>query len=350
MEIIPIDVIPLITNYLKSIDVYNLYLTCTFCHQNVDIKPSIIREINTRLSLIFGDRLVDFKESMKRSKCIISGSFILQSILGEKWEDSDIDIFSLVDDNGLLDVEVFMYNEMQVRYNTGNVDDYMMGSEIYWVRDYDNTIQIIGVLREYMQEEISNLDDWFNGKTLHLSDIDLLKRFMDESSDFSICKNLYYYDGKDNLILNNLEEIFTKTTDFRKVPSSPPMLSIRRYHKYKKRGFTFRNKDLLTYNNLRIYNSWQISVTLNQIYTNPVNEIIKFFGDDNFEFYQQWGHQVDKESECSNDPHPNCFPNDNMCYPESCVVRFLNPNLRHTHSRVVHIECAHEYDDRIIIL
>jgi hypothetical protein len=59
------------------------------------IREVVIQEINHRLLRIFGghQKLDNFYQVLEQTCAGISGSFILQCLLGECWEGSDIDIF-----------------------------------------------------------------------------------------------------------------------------------------------------------------------------------------------------------------------------------------------------------------
>jgi len=81
---------------LSPLSFYNLKLCNKLWNKYITlsmIKESIIKEINTRLLAILGDKYNDFIEILNITKAVISGSFIIQCILGEHWEDSDIDIY-----------------------------------------------------------------------------------------------------------------------------------------------------------------------------------------------------------------------------------------------------------------
>lgn len=55
-------------------------------------KDAIRRKIDCWFRNYFGPRYPEFRQCMIDDKAVISGSFILQMILGEKWNMSDIDI------------------------------------------------------------------------------------------------------------------------------------------------------------------------------------------------------------------------------------------------------------------
>src|ERR1700722_4295200 len=83
-----------IIKYLYPIDLYNLCLTNKKFNMMLKnkIKKSIISEIENRLKNIL-DNFLEFQEFLNKSSSIISGSFIIQCILGEYWNNSDIDIY-----------------------------------------------------------------------------------------------------------------------------------------------------------------------------------------------------------------------------------------------------------------
>jgi hypothetical protein len=49
-----IDIVRIISSYLKPVDNYHLSLTAKFYQQHIDVRQSIIKEINDRLYKIFG--------------------------------------------------------------------------------------------------------------------------------------------------------------------------------------------------------------------------------------------------------------------------------------------------------
>ena len=227
---------------LSPLALYNMKLCDNFWNKYITlamIKESIIKEINIRLSLIFGDKYDKFNKILDDTKAIISGSFIIQCILGEYWEDSDIDIYFptinnkmyLTDSNNpYYELEKFLYETLKFnmtqsyraisRYRRDQSNDKL---NIEYVRNYDtftNSIQII-------QAKIKN-------------DPTKMKEFIYDTFDFDICKNVYYIkDGKGYLNILKLNDIFNKISEFKigyRVGSS-----IQRYEKYTKRGFSITN-------------------------------------------------------------------------------------------------------------
>src|SRR5438128_2481895 len=114
---LPQDIIYNISEYLAPIHVYNFTKTCKYYMTTVEIKLVIIKEINRRLTIIFGDKLAGFKNVMRDTCSMISGSFILQCILGEYWDKSDIDIFVPANGNDI--------TKLESGYLKSDMDDFM---------------------------------------------------------------------------------------------------------------------------------------------------------------------------------------------------------------------------------
>lgn len=204
-----------------------------------ELLESIIKEINTRLIVIFGDKYDDFNKILDITKALISGSFIIQCILGEYWEDSDIDIYFptinnekyLTDcDNPYYYLEKFIYETMKFnmkesyraisRYQSNQSNGKL---NIEYVRNYETVTNILQIIQAKIEND--------HGK---------MKEFIYDTFDFDICKNVYYINnGKEYLNVLKLNDIFNKISKFKigyRVGSS-----IQRYEKYTKRGFNIIN-------------------------------------------------------------------------------------------------------------
>lgn len=226
-----------ISTYLLPKDLYNIkYVNKTF-YQFINTKMitrSINKEIYKRLLTYFGQYTDHFLELLYENNGIISGSFILQCILGVYWAKSDIDIY--IPDGKkseeFTSVENFVYNDLKWEWING----YGYGDDV------DTNDIKITFTREYTNEHDQKL------QFIHLNlgkEIDQLYNFVHKTFDFDITKNIY---AKDYLSICNLHEIFTRETMFKcafRMGST-----IRRYYKYKERGFTFTNLDKLSYQRL----------------------------------------------------------------------------------------------------
>ena len=234
---------------LQPLALYNMKLCNKFWNKYITlsmIKESIIKEMTIRLIAIFGDKYDEFNKILDTTKAVISGSFIIQCILGEHWEGSDIDIYFptinnkkyLTDcHNPYYELEKFLYETVKFdmkrseraisRYKRDQSNDKL---SIEYVRNYEtetNSIQII-------QAKIENNHN-------------KMKEFIYDTFDFDICRNVYYIDsGKIYLNILKLNDILNKISEFKigyRVGSS-----IQRYEKYTKRGFNIINN--MTYNEI----------------------------------------------------------------------------------------------------
>ena len=315
------DVIVEIGSYLNPLDKYNFLIALKFYDM---IKQHIIHEINSRLMDVFGNQLANFKQCMKETGSMISGSFILQCILKEEWKNSDIDIYVPMIGNTIYmpkaeqkgetiymksNVDNFMHYQMHF---DGHHDNYAIHDYIKYVRTYFNNtqhIQIIGVDIEK----------------------DTLLSFVNETFDFSICKNIY--DGKGNLILSNLHDIYHKTLNFNSTRSSSS--SIDRYYKYQNRGFVFKNKDLLTYHDLKPTNVYVYREKQKDVPSKYQDFMKHLFGD---------------TIEC-----PLTYEIKHRYHPEkctrSCIIRFLDEGIKHKHIDQPYLDRRHGHkeDDHIFI-
>ena len=240
MITLPSEIRTHISSYLELLDEYKLSQTChmlyaKYCH-------NLFKKINTRLVNIFDDKLPELKKIMAETNSVISGSFIIQCLLGEEWK-SDIDFFvSYQSDQIITKVDDFMLNTMS--YDGSYVPAYsdIAGCErIKWTMDYyphrrddknysvlDSNIQIICIDVE--------------------KNYDAMRDHVVNYFDFDVCKNMYYYDGHDKLIVHNLEGILSRRTEFRfsnlgadRMNSNNIKSNISRYKKYVSRGFEFTN-------------------------------------------------------------------------------------------------------------
>lgn len=267
-------------------------------------------------------------------------------MLNENWCGSDINIYILIDDDEYLNIERFLIDEILLAEYSGDFCDGYEDQRVKWIKNYvndNNKIQIIGVSHIYQDGEVYN----FFGNT-QASKLDLIKIFINSAVDFDICNNVYYYDGKDNLLILNLDGVFTKTTNYISKPYSSIYNSISRYHKYKDRGFSFRNDKKLSLKNLT--DDDRVHISLQQSYVNNINEIVKFFGRTDLHNICSCDLGTMEESECVNNKFPYLFPNDGKCYTKSCVVKFVNENLKHYHFKIAHVECHFKYSNSIVIL
>lgn len=315
--------------FLKPKDCYHFTVTCKIYYNNFNIKQNVIDEINNRLLCIFGSKINEFKNMLQRTGSFISGSFIIQCLLDEHWTNSDIDIYVPMLNNEVYypsnmymktDADNFMYYDMKFDgyYNGVELGEYRdkgvkINDCLKYIRNYNNKqykIQIIGL-------NISK----------SLSEI---KQFVNETFDFPICKNIYYHDMKECLVLNNVYQIMNKETVFQtgKIMS----LTIKRYHKYKHHGFVFTNKDNLTYHDIITkydrYQAYGHGISYINILSKDrgyINEnIFKCSRYNNYDTIEKFlGHAIMYVNPVQGCPY--------KCITDECIIYFIDSKINHAH-------------------
>ena len=155
-------------------------LTSRYFYKQFDIKSLIIKEINSRLFEIFKNKLSDFKKSLVSTGAMISGSFILQCILNEKWRKYDIDIYLPIKNNGTIN-----YNEPSpepfpefrpMPYPTTDIDAFMISKM--------NSLPPSLHLR-YCNPAITMIKNFENFSIVDDKGLQLVTRFLDNSYIFT---------------------------------------------------------------------------------------------------------------------------------------------------------------------
>lgn len=281
-----------IYHHISIIDIYNFSLTCKK-YSNID-KLKLLNRLNDiidiRLNKIFGDKTIDFYDILEKTGGIISGSFILQCILNEKWE-SDVDIYipminnvitSTPWDNPKSEMDDFIYRFYSIfaSYDSDRYNDYQTPkiiSKMKFIRDFwlltddYNNLRTIGEenLRHIIDDNnefsfnniqkmkytkegrtdfkikykqgnvcINNLDFKINKIQVILVDTsrDKMINFINDEYDFDICKNVFC---NKNISIHSFNDIVSKMTKFKYTHSEEG--SLNRKSKYEKYGFQFKN-------------------------------------------------------------------------------------------------------------
>lgn len=231
------DPFQLVQNHLSCADLHSLatvnkyvYNYCKQLFGNIYMK-----KINNRLEDIFSDNTAKFLKLLDDENAYISGSFILQCLMNEHFNGSDIDIFlpdrhiNHVYSNpstgrGFSPVEDLLYKDLGYEWKDGN--EY--GSHI-------ETKQFkISFIRTYAKNNV-------NIQFIHVGNSDT-KEFIANTFDFNICKNIY---RNKYLYVDSFEDIIYKETKFKYALHSGN--SVERCAKYQKRGFIFTNLNDLCY-------------------------------------------------------------------------------------------------------
>jgi len=212
--------------YISIKDIYCLSLVNKTLHKRLDetyIMNGIKDRITLRLQKIFsvGDYKT-FTDIMEKSRAILSGSFIIQCILNEYWDNSDIDIY-VGNYKGAKQFSTFLKDKACDIYD-GNYN--VFGSHI---RDIVN----FKVVNNGGDETVVQIVMINVTKDYSLSD-------HNRNTGFEICKNILYFNrGEMVLKLQNLKETIHKVTTFTILDIDDFFFRI---EKYSKRGFHFKPK------------------------------------------------------------------------------------------------------------
>jgi len=270
---LPIDIIQNdIGKYFTPLDIYKLAIIMPQ-FRNIYfaslVKRLIIKEITNRLKFMMGSKYGEFVKIMKESYGFISGSFIIQCILNEKWDDDKIEIFIPFIGNtnmtqwkcGYLksNLNIFIEKELGVR------------SILHLNCQLNNKIKDIRVLDKFKIIS-AEYDDNIN--------IDSMKKIINDTFDFDISKNFYCFNNEDDIYIHNINNILTKNTKFscNELWTS----SILSYMKYSDRGFKFNNIKSLTYSEIKPF-IFDKKIKVFRMKDTPSNIYYeKFFGEEFF--------------------------------------------------------------------
>lgn len=240
----------------------------------------LIFHINQRLIQIFRDRYPKFQDVLNEQKILISGSFILQCILGVRWE-SDIDIYTIESADKFNKWEhredfIFEYMKPVINYKCDNYGydtckDYLNGLGAFYVEEYDvNNV-------ETMEAPILDLNRYTGTHTIVTTHkiqviglslvpskdkrgaIDTMWTNIQKDFDFDVCANIYYIENKVQKVrVGNLDAIINKVIRLRQ---SNRYFDSSRIPKYQSRGFTIESGfDFKTIEDIRISKSSKVRV------------------------------------------------------------------------------------------
>jgi len=191
---------------------------------NAFIFDCIKKRIAAELIKIFGENYGKFIDTMVKARAVLSGSFILQCILDERWDNSDIDVY-VADEEGDKIIQMF----------------FGLDGEDYWSDYYGKFPHI---------ENITNFH--ITPPNYHLSTVKIqvvrvktddkytLRRHV-KNTGFDICKNMLYFDKNKRMQieLENLNGIINKCIVFTVLDTDDFLYRIK---KYSERGFFFKPK------------------------------------------------------------------------------------------------------------
>lgn len=249
-----------IIDRLNPVDIYNLSIISKSHRKTIHSlhwQHFSLININKMLLSTFGGQIIQFKNILRKTNAVISGSAILSCILPDKICYTDIDIYISLQGNvsGLVreDGDVYEITHMDefISSNLGfegiidreycdyGYKDYM-SDKIKWIRHYGNNIKVIALNVE--------------------NDIGRINHFIDIEFDTNICKSSYYITDQEYLLMKYPADIFSKQTQLK--IGKDVDAGIKRYFKYTQYGFEFVNIKPEIYYDLIVNNK-----TLNRIGT-----------------------------------------------------------------------------------
>lgn len=203
----------IIIKYISLTDLYNLSLICKKMYKILHNKilPIFKSNIVNNLKYIFKDQYIIFIKQMYKYQAKIYGSFIIQCLLEETYDNSDVDIFI---DN---------------QYNFDKFTKYMINT-------YNNIC-----CRNLYDTNVINTN--VNNKL-----IQFIHNTNKQQFDFNICEGTISFDNNNDIIINKLNYscIFNKTCVINN--DEYKINTMQRLIKYANRGFIFNtNIDVLLY-------------------------------------------------------------------------------------------------------
>lgn len=199
-----------------------------------------IIKFEKRLKSIFSEETDTFKSLLNETGAVVSGSIIVQAILGEEWKSSDIDIYIPATDeqsphgNPTSKIDEWLLNKLgwkMSNYMAINLygDTMSRGQDITWIRNFNsNNLAIPRVQLIHTRLKSNELTEYIN-----------------TNFDFVICKNVYSVNADSALLfINNVSAIVKKQFSFEFAGNI--FGSLERAKKYIDRGFK------ITFDSLKI--------------------------------------------------------------------------------------------------
>ena len=222
-----------IAPYLQFVDLYRLKCCNKYLSRCCNLQSKLSNGISKRLCDIFEDNSNEFKALLEQTGAIVSGSFILQSILNENWN-SDLDLYVPMHQREKLCNFLYKNIVMRNKYDDGycwtledlQYDDMQTCKIIYHPK--------IRVCNRY------RIDKHKAKIKLWTVDDDHLETFITNTTDLDICRNVYGITGGNEYVkVFRIDQIIDKRTEFK--VGKYFTAGLERYFKYQARGFTFTN-------------------------------------------------------------------------------------------------------------
>lgn len=251
------DVVAIICKFLRPKDILTLYNMYPEIFKKVSgiYKQRVGQELDMFFRWTLGESYSEFRKIMVSSNAMVSGSIILQLVLGERWPGHefnrlDVDIFMFVNPDY---TDNYQYSEDEITFYN-HVEKFQLGYDdlhkfLYKKSKYGTYVTHSQYMDEMGENVILRVNNYsikdtniFQVVELNKDKYDSYEDFINETVDFDICKNIFRYtdnNSEDGFEINiqNLYNIINKTTTFNYVHSHS--LSKKRRDKYVGRGFKF---------------------------------------------------------------------------------------------------------------
>jgi len=243
----------IITQYLDCKDIHTLKMTNPKFNKKIGINhlQQIIKiKFEALLESLLGEQSNTFYELLQKDNASISGSCILQLLLDEQWNNTDIDIYicgkNLKNQNN--DMYDFLKNTNLFEIKTVTSYDKVLPTETCLITKLHNftfknkishiiKFQIIKI--GFDEKNIKNIEYKYEepDQKIHHNAID--------HYDFNTCKNMIYFDNNEfHFKIDNPDDVFNKFTSNINIKNKAYMNSLfSRVIKYSNRGFTFGDHD-----------------------------------------------------------------------------------------------------------
>ncbi|XWV26044.1 putative orfan [Tupanvirus soda lake] len=201
-------------------------------------KSKIIKEINIRLSNIFGNNVTVLKKIMDEENIIISGLFIAECVCGDYLQNNvSIDFFSEFTASKLLDVFFKENGYKKTSISRQNI-----------LGDVESTVKIFKIKKDLSHEQNEYKINLWSTKKITKP----VKIWLDNVMDFDICKNYYkIVNGEEKIYVKSYENTINKKTKFsfaRVIGGFNYKYTIDKYIDYEKNGIIFINSGVDMYN------------------------------------------------------------------------------------------------------
>ncbi|MCJ7636688.1 MAG: hypothetical protein MUO21_04295 [Nitrososphaeraceae archaeon] len=256
----------IIFNFISLEDAYRLSLvnSALYKRMNKNYFYNIIKNrIEHRLKIILGDNYIPFIKMMVKTNAVLSGSFIHQCVLNEKYDNTDIDIYVGSRKNDETMIKFFKSISAFSDVDYGEMYKKAFSCMENITNHYiDNNNLIPQEDKDYINEDRTHIYNYYYGEIAKRTNGILEKLKKDcvkfqlvwiktiesytlsdhiKNTGFDVCKNLMYYDKKLNAHLQmfNFKELLFKRTTFT-IQNIDDFYY--RVDKYSKRGFHFKPK------------------------------------------------------------------------------------------------------------